>query len=217
MKCSYHPDIEAHAVCAICKRYLCDECTHTIKGKTYCENCLSRGVECITAFKDSRVPSDAPKKAALCALIPGLGAVYNAEYLKAVTYFSVFAALAAMSGRVSGIFGFGAFVFVLFTMFDAYRSAEARIRRQISEGAAAVDARGENKATIAWGVFLIILGILFLLQNVLPYHLLRQFWPVVFIALGAYLVVRALTGGRDASRDPYRFPKKPENDLGKDI
>jgi hypothetical protein len=31
-----------------------------------------------------------------------------------------------------------------------------------------------------------------MLRNVLPYYLLRQYWPVVFILLGAYLVRRAL-------------------------
>jgi hypothetical protein len=212
MKCSYHPEVESSQVCTVCKRFLCDECTHTIKGKPYCENCLNRGVEWITAFKDIRLPADAPKRAALCALVPGLGAVYNTEYLKAVTYFSVWAALAALSGRVSGIFGMGAFVFIIFTMFDAYRSAEARIRRQINDGAASIEAPSQDKAYIAWGLFLIVLGILFLLQNIIPYHFLRQYWPLVFIAFGAYLVYRSLADRQDRARDPYRSYQKSGED-----
>ena len=47
-----------------------------------------------------RLPKDAPKRAALCSLIPGMGAVYNNENLKAITYFSVFAALVIMGERV---------------------------------------------------------------------------------------------------------------------
>ena len=131
MKCSYHPAVESQESCIICKKLLCNACTHTIKGKAYCEDCLVRGAEWALTIKDLRLPTDAPKRAALCALIPGLGAVYNSEYMKAITYFAVWSALAALGSRVSSIFGFGAFVFLIFTMFDAYRIAEAKLRNRL--------------------------------------------------------------------------------------
>ena len=189
MKCSYHPAAEAQESCSACKKPLCNECAHKIKGKAYCQDCLIEGAEWASTIKGLKLPSDAPRRAALCAIIPGLGAVYNSEYLKAVTYFAVWAALSLMGARVSGVFGFGAFVFVLFTMFDAYRSAETRIRMQLLP---APETSRQDKAVIGWGVFLIVLGLFFLLENVIPFHFLNKLWPLVFVLLGGYLVYYAL-------------------------
>jgi hypothetical protein len=192
MKCSYHPGVEAQEACSTCKKPLCGECTHKVKGKPYCEDCLTEGAKWAATARDLRLPSDAPKRAALCALIPGMGAVYNSEYLKAVTYFAVWAALAMMGSRISGVFGFGAFVFIIFTMFDAYRTAEHKAHMRLESGVDSNTPAKQDKAVISWGIFLIILGILFLLQNVIPYQFLYHLWPLLFVALGVYLVYHAL-------------------------
>jgi 4-hydroxybenzoate polyprenyltransferase len=150
-------------------------------------------------MKNLRLPADAPKRAAWLALIPGMGAVYNSEYLKAITYFAVWAALAMMGNKVNGIFGFGAFVFIIFTMFDAYRTAEANARRRVEAGAATPEPLRHDKVSIGWGVFLMILGVIFLLQNIIPYYFLNRLWPLVFIGIGCYLLYLALRQhrGRD--------------------
>jgi hypothetical protein len=192
MKCSYHPAVESQEACSACSKLLCSECTHKIKGKAYCQDCLVEGAEWISTIKGLRLPSDSPRRAALCAIIPGLGAVYNSEYLKAVTYFAVWAALVMMGNRIGGVFIFGSFVFVLFTIFDAYRSAEAMVRKQLKSDAAAEAHPQQDKTIIGWGIILMILGVIFLLQNILPYYFLNHLWPVIFILLGAYLVYRAM-------------------------
>jgi hypothetical protein len=197
MKCSYHPAEESRDLCRVCNKPLCNECVRTIKGKAYCEDCLSRCAEWAATLKDLRLPADAPKRAALCALIPGLGAVYNNEYMKAITYFAVWAALATMGNRVSGIFGFGAFVFIIFTMFDAYRTAEAKIRNRLKSDSVAEEPSTQDKTYIGWGIFLIILGVLFLLQSIIPFYFLNRLWPLVFVLLGVFLVYRALTRSED--------------------
>ena len=51
-----------------------------------------------------------PRRAALCAIIPGIGAVYNREYVKAVVHFSVFAGLTLIAEAVE-LFGLAAFSF----------------------------------------------------------------------------------------------------------
>jgi len=192
MKCSYHPAVDSQEACSACNRFLCSECAHKIKGKAYCQDCLIEGAEWASTIRGLRLPSDAPKRAALCAIIPGLGAVYNTEYLKAVAYFAVWAALSVMGNRISSVFGFGAFVFILFTMFDGYRSAEARVRNRIRIGASAVEPPNQDKTLVGWGVFLMVLGVIFLLHNIIPFYLLNRLWPVIFILLGAFLVYRAL-------------------------
>ena len=40
MKCFYHPDREAVAVCSRCGKPLCKECAKEYKGKIYCKDCL---------------------------------------------------------------------------------------------------------------------------------------------------------------------------------
>jgi 4-hydroxybenzoate polyprenyltransferase len=143
-------------------------------------------------MKNLRLPADAPKRAAWIALIPGMGAVYNNEYLKAITYFAVWAGLALMGNKVNGIFGFGAFAFIIFTMFDAYRTAEANARRRVEGGAASPEPPRHDKVSIGWGVFLMVLGFLFLLQNIISYYFLNRLWPLVFIGIGCYLLYLAL-------------------------
>ncbi len=201
MKCHYHPVAEAAELCRVCNKPLCGECSHQIKGKFYCQDCLVRGAEWAAAVKDLRVPVDSPKRAAVCALIPGMGAVYNNEYLKAITFFAVFACLVMMGDRIHGIFGFGAFAFLIFTMFDAYRTAEARTRARLELGRVDEAARSD-KTVIGWGIFLMILGVIFLLQNIIPYYFLNRMWPLVFIFLGGYLVYRYLRDRQNTQSDP---------------
>ena len=42
MKCYYHPDREAVAVCSVCGKPLCAECAHEYNGKIYCKDCLAK-------------------------------------------------------------------------------------------------------------------------------------------------------------------------------
>jgi hypothetical protein len=193
MKCSYHPTADSQDICSTCTRPLCPECSHRIKGKTYCQDCLVEGAEWAATIKQLRIPADAPRRAAVCAVIPGMGAVYNNEYVKALTYFAVFAALVVMGDRVHGIFGFGSFVFLIFTMFDSYRTAEQQARARI-EGVLqpAPDPNRPDKAVVGWGILLIVMGALLLLQINLPYRVLNRAWPLAFILLGGYLVYGAV-------------------------
>jgi hypothetical protein len=200
MKCSYHPLVDIQEVCNLCNKPLCSECVHKIKGKPYCQDCLVEGAEWAASVKNLKLPADAPKRAAVCALIPGMGAVYNNDYLKAITYFAVFASLVMMGDKINGVFGFGAFAFLVFNMFDAYRTAERKARQQIESGGFSEETVKEDKTIIGWGIFLIVLGVLFLLQNIIPYYFLGRLWPLVFILLGGYLIYRALRGREDRSR-----------------
>jgi hypothetical protein len=213
MKCSYHPEVESQEACSACSKPLCSECSHKIKGKTYCQDCLIAGAEWSATVKNLRLPSDAPRRAAACALIPGIGAVYNSEYLKAITFFAVFAALAMMGSKVHEVFGWGAFAFLVFTMFDAYRTAEAKARKRLESGGHAEEPLQQDKTIIGWGIFLIILGAIFLLQNVIPYYFLNRLWPLLFIFLGAYLVYRSIRNREDKTPNSAGTPMRPKEDI----
>ncbi len=211
MKCSYHPSVDSQDMCNTCNKPLCGECAHKIKGKAYCQDCLIQGAEWAATVKGLRLPSDAPRRAAVCSIIPGMGAVYNNEYLKAITFFAVFAALVMMGDRVNGVFGFGAFAFLVFTMFDSYRVAETKARKRVESGGNPEEPQQQDRTVIGWGIILIILGILFLLQNLIPYSFIRQLWPLLFILLGAYLVYRAVSGRE--SRLFGSTDSKPKGDI----
>jgi len=197
MKCAYHPAVDSLEFCSTCSKALCTECSHQIKGKVFCQDCLVRGAEWASSVKELRLPTDAPKRAAALSLIPGMGAVYNGEYQKAITQFATFAALVIMGDNVNGVFGFGAFVFLIFTMFDSYRVAEAHLRMRL-ESKQVAQSPAKDRTVAAWGIILIILGILFLAKNFIRYDFLHRMWPLAFIALGAYIVYRAL---RDRSEE----------------
>lgn len=214
MKCSFHPAVEAREVCSVCGKALCSECTHKIKNKAYCQNCLVEGAEWAATMKNLRLPADAPKRAAWLSLIPGMGAVYNNEYMKGITYFAVWAGLSVMGNKVNGIFGFAAAVFIVFTMFDSYRTAEAQARKRLTAGSMAAEPAWKDKSSIGWGIFLIILGVLFLLQNLIPYHLLNQLWPLLFIGLGGYLVYRAMRDREKRNRNASGLYVAPPADSG---
>jgi hypothetical protein len=212
MKCSYHPAVDAQDACSACSKPVCAECMQTIKGKPYCQDCLVQGAEWAATVKGLRLPSDAPKRAAWCAIIPGMGAVYNNEYTKAITYFGVWAALSVMGSRVHGVFGFGAVVFIVFTMFDAYRTAEAQARRRLQPGYVSTEPPQQDRTIIGWGIFLILLGIVFLLQNIIrDYFFINKLWPLVFILLGGYLVYRTMKSRekqKQDTADPLFGPKE---------
>src|SRR2546422_188587 len=59
-----------------------------------------------------------------------------------------------------------------------------------------------ERSSMAWGVFLMVLGVIFLLQRMIPYHFISRLWPLLFIALGVYLVYRTLQ-----EREPARTPR----------
>ncbi|HLV00033.1 MAG TPA: DUF5668 domain-containing protein [Acidobacteriota bacterium] len=130
-----------------------------------------------------------PARAALCALVMGLGAVYNREYTKAVVHFAIFAGLVTLADSVGEFFGFAAFVFYLFTIMDAYRSAEV-IERRLQEDP---DYRSPQETINfpLWGGILVAMGVLFLLENLGIFSvasILRVGWPLILIGLGLYLI-----------------------------
>lgn len=198
MKCAYHPSVESQEFCSACSKALCPDCSHQIKGKVFCQDCLVRGAEWAAAVKELRIPTEAPKRAAALSLIPGMGAVYNGEYQKAVTQFAVFAALSIMGDNVHGVFGFGAVVFLVFTMFDSYRAAEAKLQMRIRQEIPP-PVPGKDQTVAAWGILLIGLGVIFLLKNFIHFDFISRLWPLVFIGLGAYLVFRFFTEREEKS------------------
>lgn len=155
------------------------------------------------------VLANRPARAALCGIIPGIGAVYNREYMKAVVHFTIFAGLTIIAESV-GIFGLAAFAFYVFTIIDAYRSAEAIFRRGSSSPAERAEETGRLNLLL-WGGLLIGMGVLFLLDNLGAIRLRDavEFWPLALIGLGAYLVVSQLVSRKNQGSSKG-FPERDQ-------
>jgi hypothetical protein len=214
MRCYYHTDQESVQACSVCRKFLCPACSHSIKGSIYCQDCLVAGADLAALATSQRLASYSPGRAAAFALIPGIGAVYNRQYTKAVLHFSVFAALMLFAEQGPGVFGLGAFVWYIYTIIDAYRSAETILRRQVTQP----DVEDEESQEInlpLWGGVLVLLGMMFFLNNLGVFNLgqmTRFVWPLLFVALGVYLIAQYLAARPEPPRSPAPPPAHvPQN------
>ena len=148
-----------------------------------------------------------PSRAALFALIPGLGAVYNRQNTKALVHFLSFMGLAeTFSTTGLGIFWMGAFVFYLYSIVDAYRTAEAMLM-----GIDVAEEEARLKASVrqhgrAWGALLVLMGAITLIANLNLFHFdlsTHRIWPVLLIAIGGIFL-----------QDYFRHKKEPGLDFG---
>jgi hypothetical protein len=213
MNCSNHPLAESQGICSACRKSLCSVCIYTVKSKPFCQECIVQGAEWAPLIKGRRLSRNTPKWAALWAIIPGIGAVYNSEYLKAIAYFSIFAWLIVMADAVHGIFGFASAVFLIFTLFDAYRTAEEKAQKRLESGINSENIEAEQKDSIVWGVLLIAMGILFLLVKIVPHQYINIVWPLIFILLGAFLIYRATQGRETPNQAPAVDPQSRKEDI----
>ena len=143
MNCSVHPQAIATAFCRTCGRPLCPQCSHSVRGVIYCEDCLASALGDAApppspgpAMKPGpvvpplRVPdAPSPGLAVFLGFIPGVGAMYNGQFGKAIAHLMVFIGLCWASGN-AGHFGwfFGVMIpfWIFYMVFDAYRTAHAR-------------------------------------------------------------------------------------------
>lgn len=197
MKCAVHPEAEATGFCRNCGKPLCAQCTREVRGALYCEQCLSGILAGPQATAAARTGDSRPAIAATLGVIPGLGAVYNGEYVKALIHVVVFASLiAAMAADLAS--SFQAFVIVSFVAFcfympvDAYRVAKAR---STGEPAPPDLMQGPGRKPIG-AIVLIGLGVLILLGNfgLLEREWFAKAWPVGLIVLGVWVLMDRMKG-----------------------
>jgi Domain of unknown function (DUF5668)/B-box zinc finger len=197
MKCAVHPEAEATGFCRNCGKPLCAQCTREVRGALYCEQCLSGMLAGPQAAAAARTADSRPAIAATLGIIPGLGAVYNGEYVKALIHVVVFASLiAAMAADLAS--SFQAFVIVSFVAFcfympvDAYRVAKAR---STGEPAPPDLMQGPGRKPIG-AIVLIGLGVLILLGNfgLLEREWFAKAWPVGLIVLGVWVLMDRMKG-----------------------
>ena len=208
MTCAVHSDVDAVGYCRNCGKAMCPVCVRPVRDVLYCEDCLAQTLGHASPAPqpilpatpagpanypagNSRRSSASPGIAfVLGFLFPGLGAVYNGEYNKALVHIAVFAAFilglsSDMDGGMKAVLGILLAGFIFYTAFDAMRSAKAK-----ELGATPADPLETwSKNRPVGPVILIIIGVLFLLNNFdwFPWYRIHQFWPLVLIGVGIML------------------------------
>jgi hypothetical protein len=143
--CANHPDAAVTAFCQNCGKGLCSACARTVQGNVYCEPCLavrapgapvgsgafppggSAGPGMPGPYGPGIPPPGSPNPgtATLLGFIPGVGAMYNGQYIKAIVHVLVFVVLVGMVDRF-WFFGLLIGFWVLYQVFDAHQTAKAR-------------------------------------------------------------------------------------------
>ncbi len=223
MKCAVHSEVDATGFCRNCGKAMCSVCARPIRDVLYCENCLAAGmgiaapvvppppppanpyaepVSAPPAFIPPPVAAVPPPErgaasgaiAFVLGLFPGLGAVYNGEYNKALVHLVIFTALifGLVNAADSDDVGAGAIVvlslllagFVFYMAFDAMRVAQAK-----TSGQTISDPLNEVSKNLPVGpIILIGIGALMLLSNFRVFqffHLsLGKLWPLILVGAG---------------------------------
>ena len=218
MNCAVHADTEASGYCRNCGKAMCAACSHKVRDVLYCEDCLAQHVGLPSVAPPagalpvvttdpggfaSPIPAaqkqgGAPVVAFLLGFIPGLGAVYNGEYNKAIIQVVVFGAiiLGIASDLGEGIQGFLIFALVIapfYMAIDATRSAKAR-----ATGQPLADPFENWSGRRPLGpIILIGIGALFLLNNFgfFDFFRVRQiFVPLLLIGVGFFMLKNRVSG-----------------------
>jgi len=212
MNCSYHLKNPATVQCSQCARALCPACDHRIRGFPFCQDCIVAGVEMLRHQRSQTSDANVIRRQTspfiatfLSLFVPGLGAAYNGQTSKAIVHFAVFASFFQMAVVTNGvaIFVLGVFGTWLFAAVDACRTAQlmrAGLAPDAEEDAITRQLYGNP---VAWGVTLLVLGLVFLAHTLLGVQFpVRRTLPVALVILGAYMLFDYLK--RRRRREEFR-------------
>ena len=200
MNCVNHAEAPNVAFCIRCGHALCNQCIHNVKGSVYCETCLGELVEGkAAATKKEIVSGTNPGAAFALGLIPGVGAIYNGEFVKAAIHILIFGTLVSLSDATdAALFGLLSAAFYFYMPFEAYYTAKKR--KLGAEGImleTPIDRLqqqfGNVKDRELWGgIALVVIGGLYLLGNldVFDMHRIARLWPIALVVVGLWLLKR---------------------------
>jgi len=162
------------------------------------------GIESLSRhhYNENR-PKSKARLAALFALLPGMGAVFNRQNVKAVVHFVTIIGLFQLTRLrvVSGIFGLAGFLSYIYSIVDAYRTSELIAQ---GESPAADEERFKRmlvKRAPMVGTVLIFAGLLLVISLVRPFGFISfpRLFPVALILLGGYLLTTYFKRSREES------------------
>jgi hypothetical protein len=166
------------------------------------------GIDALSRYRTAnKRAKNRARLAALLALVPGLGAVYNHQNVKAIFHFIGVILLFQLTEikSLDVLFALAGTVAYFYTIIDAYRTSEriangedpqvdeARFKRNLASRAAGI------------GVLLLLGGALLLIQLLHPFGAdvsLMKLLPVMLILCGGYLIVGYIKKSREREEEP---------------
>jgi hypothetical protein len=138
MNCINHPETPVSAYCQNCGKALCQECVRSVGGVVYCEPCLEARLKNPGAGPVGTGPGSVPLYVGLPAsgfpnpglalglgFIPGVGAMYNGQFVKGLAHVIIFALLVSLANH-EGPLGILVAFWMAYQVFDSYQTARAR-------------------------------------------------------------------------------------------
>lgn len=219
MKCAVHPDVDASGFCRNCGKPMCPACVRPVRDVLYCEDCLARVVglasepavitpegsvaSVLPPGPPVGVPAPANAKgqagvAFLLGLVPGLGAIYNGEYNKALLHIVIFAGIILginldLGNGAQAVLICALIVFPFYMAIDAVRTLKARQTGENYQD----PLENWTKQKAIGPILLIGLGGLFLLNNfgVFEVYRIRELiFPLILIGIGVWLLRNRMGG-----------------------
>ena len=235
MNCYLHPDTPASAFCRTCGRALCPLCQRVSDGTVFCQDHVP------VPFAESAQPGNtsssnpyaqpraqtpystvpvqtSPALAFILGFIPGVGAIYNGQYIKGLVHAVIFGVIVSLlsgndDGSTAPFLGIVLAAFLFYMPFEAFHTAKKRqMGIAVDEWSSLISQdRFANRAPMG-PIILISIGFLFLLNtlNLLEFRRIGRFWPVVLIVIGAYM----LYSRANAPRIPPYAPPPAGNPAG---
>jgi hypothetical protein len=145
-----------------------------------------------------------PSLAAFLAIFPGMGAIYNGNIIKGITYILIFIILIVLTDNAQDpdavVFGLMIAGFFIFQIIDSYNEA-SKINQNIL-----VEENPESykeDLSLFSAIIVLVIGIVFQLANfdLITFRQVTRLWPLVLIIFGIKIV--------------YNYFKREENKNGK--
>jgi TM2 domain-containing membrane protein YozV len=130
MDCVNHNGVSATAYCQNCGKALCAGCVRTASGgQVLCESCWRSWQSYQQPFIAPLASGPNPGAAAALGLIPGVGAMYNGQFVKGFIHVAVFAVLVSGASEfhspIDTIFGLFIPAWIIYQSFEAFHTAKA--------------------------------------------------------------------------------------------
>jgi TM2 domain-containing membrane protein YozV len=141
----------------------------------------------------------------LGVIFPGVGQMYNGQFLKGFVYVLIFASLIWGASEVGEFFGILIPFWILYMAIDAYRTAKARqlgqpvpedifgLSRATAEvpgGSATSNGTVGRTAPPIGAIVLIGMGTMFLLHNagIFRFYWIGRMWPLILVGVGVWMI-----------------------------
>jgi hypothetical protein len=177
-------------------------CQRTAQGTVFCEEHLPAQAPAPTPAAAPYQPgTGSPGLAFVLGLIPGVGAIYNSQYVKGLVHVIIFGMLISIvnsgaAGDFEPLFGMLIAIWYLYMPFEAYHTAGKRQRGEPADEFSSLVPLKTPPGNFPTGpVVIIAIGVIFLLNTLGVVHLYQilRYWPVFLIVLGAYMLYSRLT------------------------